>query len=160
MNRIKMIVDASDIAEQRNQKESSFGAMTYGNRLGGLQAHQIGANAESAVASYLGGVMDSQIFDNHGDDGIDLIVDGLKVGVKATTYGNNPYLRVEQHHFNASVDRYVLCYVNKANPKEVEIVGFATSEKVKAAPVKQFVYGGPHNFVLTEQELQDMAEWK
>ena len=147
-----------DIAEGRNIKESSFGAMTYGDRLSGVNAHSIGASAEMAVAIYLGTEVDREITPR-GDDGIDLQVDGLSVGVKASTYMSNPFLRVEVEHFSEHVDRYVLCAVDINDHSTVEIIGWASSSDVVTAPTRKFLDRGPLNYVLSESELRDMSTW-
>jgi len=157
LSRVKEVVD---LAKKRNIKEHRFGSMTYGGKLSGIKAHVIGILAEEAVASHLGSSISQEIFTNCGDDGTDIVgsKDFGTVGVKCTTYGDDPYLRVEKDHFNDSVDTYALCYVNPDLTKmEFWLIGWATKEEVKHATQKSFEIRrgvfGPLNYVLQEYEL-------
>lgn len=155
------VKEAVEIAKQRNNKESKFGAMTYGGKLSGLKAHVIGMLAEIAVAHYFSQKVDSSIFDDHGDDGVDITnIPGYGVvGVKCTTYYDEPYMRVEKEHFSEDVDTYILCYVNPDLTKmEAYLIGWASKAEVAAAVQKKFPIGksgryGPMNYVLEEYEL-------
>ena len=145
-----------ELAKKRNAKESKFGAMTYGNKRGGLEAHLIGIIPEIAVARILGVNVDERIFDNHGDDGVDLVSEVGKIGVKTTTYGNDPFLRVELEHFADSIDFYILCYYEPQKDKlKVEIIGWASKDEVSKAPQRRFLRNGPMNYVLTEECLHE-----
>lgn len=162
---IAKVKKAVAVAKQRNGKEDRFGAMTYGGKLSGLKAHVIGILAEEAVAHHFGQQIDTEIFDNHGDNGIDLNnVPGFGVvGVKSTTYGEDPYMRVEMEHFSDVVDTYILVYVNPDLKKmEAILIGWATKTEVAAAKQKRFPIGktgrfGPMNFVLEEHELHSFV---
>jgi hypothetical protein len=149
----RVVDQALKLAEERNAKEKRYGAMTYGGKLGGVQAHILGILGEAAVAYQTGQDVDRRIFDTHGDDGIDLIVPGMgKVGIKTTTYVDDPYMRVEMEHFRDDIDAYILCAINSKH--EVVIVGWATKDDVKKGEKKQFVPGGPMNYVLREEVLK------
>lgn len=157
---IKKIKRVVEIAKKRNLKEDRFGAMTYGGRLSGLKAHVIGILAEEAVANYFGKQISEDIFLSHGDDGTDILnVPSLgTVGVKCTTYYEDPYLRVEKEHFSSKVDSYVLCYINPNLTKmDFWLIGWATKEEVSKASTKRFEIKpgrfGPLNYVLEEHEL-------
>ena len=147
------------LVKGRNQKEAKFGAMTYDNRRGGAEAHLIGLFGEMGVAKLLGLPVDERIFEDSGDDGVDLFGD-KKLGVKCTTYLNEPYLRVEIEHHNRELDGYVLCAMNKQKAHEIHVIGWATVPMVEAAVQKQFVPNGPNNYVLYEHELLDIATLK
>lgn len=157
---------AVEFAKKRNGKENKFGAMTYGGKLSGIKAHVIGILAEEAVAQYFGKSIDTEVFDSHGDDGVDLpSVPGYgSVGVKSTTYGDDPYMRVEIEHFSDRVDSYVLVYVNPDLTKlEVFLIGWAKKEEVSKAVQKRFSIGksgrfGPMNYVLEEHQLRGFDE--
>lgn len=162
LTRIKKAVDT---AKKRNLKENRFGAMTYGGRLSGLKAHVIGILAEEAVATYFDTNISEDIFLNHGDDGTDILnVPKLgTVGVKCTTYYEDPYLRVEKEHFSSKVDSYILCYVNpKLTDMEFWLIGWATKEEVSMASTKRFEIKpgkfGPLNYVLEEHELHGFKD--
>lgn len=150
---------ANKLAEARNKKESRFGAMTYGGVRGSKQAHLIGIIPEMAVCILGGGKVDERIFESHGDEGIDAILPQFgKVGIKTTTYEDDPYLRVEMEHFSDDIDVYVLCCYNERRPHEVWIVGWAAKDEVKHGQQKCFVTGGPMNYVLFEKDLHGWSE--
>jgi hypothetical protein len=149
---------ALSLAKRRNEKELRFGARTYGEVQGGLKAHEIGLVAEVAVAVYFGVQVDDTILER-GDDGIDLVLPepyGV-CGVKATTYPDDPLLRVEQEHLCDKVDSYILVYVRE-DLAQVSLIGWATRGEVKTGMIKQFVPGGPVNYVLYETELHQVKE--
>ena len=142
-----------DLAKKRNKKEAKFGACTYGRKQGSCMAHFIGIAGEYAVAKSLNVPLDERIFEDHGDDGIDLN-DG-KWGVKTTTYLDDPYLRVEVHHFNEEISGYVLCAYNpRINLREVDIVGWAPRDEVKQAEKATLRRGGPLNYILKKNQLK------
>lgn len=150
---------ANNLADARNRKECRFGAMTYGGVRGSKQAHLIGIIPEIAVCIVGGGEVDARIFDSHGDEGIDANLSELgKIGIKTTTYGDDPYLRVEMEHFRDDIDAYVLCCYNEHRPKEVWIIGWATKDEVKQGQQRQFVHGGPVNYVLCEKDLRSWLD--
>lgn len=147
--------EVREIAQKRNQKQSRFGAMTYGSKRQSLEAHLIGLVAEKAIAKFLNIGLDKQIYDNHGDDGTDLNIPGIgMIGIKCTTYLDNPFLRVEKEHFNDSIKAYVLCCVEPDTLSKVIVIGWATKDEVKNGKIKKFLKNGPINYVLTEPELR------
>jgi len=149
------------LAKGRNLKEARLGAMTYGGRCKGVEAHLIGMFGEMAVTKFCGGVVDERIFKDHGDDGTDCVIEGVgKIGIKCTSYLEEPYLRVEMEHFDADIAGYVLCALDKKKAHEIQIIGWATADMVQAAPQKQFVPDGPMNYVLYEHELLDINTLK
>ena len=150
---------ANKLAEARNKKESRFGAMTYGGVRGSKQAHLIGIIPEMAVCMLGGGKVDERIFESHGDEGVDAVLPQFgKVGVKTTTYEDEPYLRVEMEHFRDDIDAYVLCCYNENRPRDVWIVGWAAKDEVKQGQQKRFVASGPVNYVLFEKDLHGWSE--
>ncbi len=143
-----------DLAKNRNKKEKKFGACTYGRKQGSCMAHFIGIVGEYAVAKSLNTTVDERIFEDHGDDGIDL--DSGKWGVKTTTYLNDPYLRVEVHHFNEGINGYVLCaYKPEVNLRRVDIVGWASKDEVKTSEKAVLRHGGPLNYILKKHQLKN-----
>jgi hypothetical protein len=148
------VKEALTLAQRRNGKERHYGAMTCGARLTGIQAHTIGVIAEAGVASYYGVELDELILPG-GDDGIDLVLPGLgKTGIKCSTYGHDPYLRVEQELLSEEVAAYLLCYVEPTRLHEVWLIGWATREEVEQGRKVRFVPGGPVNHLLEELELR------
>jgi len=165
--RVKVVLPADKVAhalataKARNRKEASFGAMTYGGKLGGVEAHNLGILGEAAVAYVTGQGIDERIFDSHGDEGIDITLKGKNLGVKTTTYPSDPYLRVEVEHFSEEIDAYVLCYINEkadmSKDVEVVIIGWATRDEVRAAEKRSLKIGGrygPLNYILYERNLR------
>lgn len=150
---------AVQLAQARNKKERRFGAMTYGEVRGSLEAHVIGIVPEMAVNILGGGEIDARIFESHGDEGIDTKLPELGLcGIKTTTYGDDPYLRVEIEHFRDDIDSYILCYYDPKQPRDVWVVGWATKDEVKRGRQKCFVRGGPLNYVLFERDLRAWGE--
>lgn len=144
------------LAEARNKKEKRFGGMTYGEVRGSLEAHLIGVVPELAVNILGGGQLDTRIFEDHGDEGIDTELPGLGLcGIKTTTYKDNPFLRVEINHFRDDIDAYILCCYDIEMYEEVIVVGWATTDEVKQGTQQQFVSGGPLNYVLKEKDLHE-----
>jgi hypothetical protein len=146
---------ATALAEGRNGKERALGPMTYGARLTGIQAHLVGLLGEQAVAQHYDLPVDVAIYDRHGDQGIDLTIPCLGVtGVKATTYLDDPLLRVEVEH--ATADYFILvCVPDVARkPQEVYLCGYTTREKLLTeGRLVQLVRGGPMNRVMSEADL-------
>jgi hypothetical protein len=149
---------AYTLAKARNGKEKRFGAMTYGGVRNGIEAHLLGIVPEIAIAKYFNVSVDSRIFSFHGDDGIDLSSTPLgRIGVKSTSYTEEPYLRVEIEHFNPQIDTYVLCAYTIKMFDHVSVIGWATRDEVKTAKKIRFIKTGPLNYVLYEPELRRFA---
>lgn len=142
-----------DLAKRRNRKQAKFGAMTYGGVRKSIDAHVLGMCSEGGVCLHYGLPYDERIYEEHGDNGIDTIRDIPGLGpsqIKCTTYFDEPLLRVEIEHYRSDV--FYICVAVK-DKKEFWIVGCATAEQVRNAPTRQFVNGGPMNYVLEEDEL-------
>jgi hypothetical protein len=153
------ISHAKSLAQSRGAKEEHFGAMTYGGVRGGLEAHLLGMIPEYAVAKFFGQAVDTDIFDRHGDNGIDIANTKYgPIGVKNSTYKNEPFLRVEIEHFKDSIGLYVLCTYDQNPPNKVWLVGWATKDEVKVGEQKRFLSGGPLNYVLVQEQLHPMKE--
>lgn len=154
------IREAYLIAKKRNQKEAKYGAMTYGGVRGGFEAHLVGMLGEMAVAHHFGLDVDKVIYDDHGDDGIDLAVAGFGLSqVKTTTYWQKPFLRVELEHYREDVKSYFLCalwFPDIPTTRTVEIVGWAPQELVAAQEPRRLGPQLPLNYILEEQELQPL----
>lgn len=146
-------------AEQRNKKARRFGDKTYANKQGGLMAHSIGIVAELAVANLFQVKFDDRIFDNHGDDGVDLVLPVVGcTAVKATTYLKDPLLRVEIKRAFPIISIYIGCAVDSANLRKVYMFGWQYSVLVEAAKQRKFSQYGPLNYVLDESQLRNPEE--
>ncbi len=160
-DRIKVSIPASkvklakELAVARNRKEKRFGAMTYAGKRGSLQAHLLGILPEMAAAHYYGVSVDDRIFEDHGDDGRDLILPVTGVTqLKATTYWSEPWLRAEVEHDHDGIDSYMLAYVDLEDFENVWLIGWLTRAEVISKPRRQLVDGGPLNYVASESELR------
>jgi hypothetical protein len=150
------VEDAISLARGRNLKEQRYGPMTYGSRLTGIEAHVIGVVAEQGVAHHFGVEVDAAIH-ARGDNGIDLVLPGLgRTGVKCTTYGADPLLRVEGEHLCEGVAAYLLAHVDPRRLEEVWLIGWATKAEVVKGRKARFVANGPVNYVLHEGELRGL----
>lgn len=160
----KEVAYVKALAAKRNAKEKRFGGKTYNDTMTSQYAHTIGLAAEFAVAKLLDLQLDDNIYDNHGDPGVDLtiVIDGKELGiaVKATTYKEDPFLRAEVKRNFENIDIYILCYVNKDNIADVEIIGWQYRTVVEKAKIRKFGRFGPQNYVLTEKELKGIHELK
>ncbi len=139
---------AGILAGNRNGKEATFGAMTYGGVHSGRKAHYIGLCAEIAVAHYFNEDVDAETYAK-GDNGTDIIVRGHKIAVKSTTYVRDPFLRVEKEHFQDDT-LYFCCAVQLPH---VFLCGYAAANEVKNGDQRQLVGNGPVNYVLAMKDL-------
>ena len=159
------IKKAKSIAKKRDAKKAKFGAGRYGacsskTRTGSSEnSHFIGLLGEIATAKYFDVKIDTKIYDNHGDDGIDLEIPDLgKTQVKTTTYTNKPLLRIpcgteKDVEKIEPVDTYICCCVDKSDYSEVDLVGFIDKDLAVKAKKVQFIQRGPINYVIEEDKL-------
>jgi len=162
---------AKGLAKKRNEKEKYFGRGRHGHlsdKAGSSEAsHAAGLIAEIAVAKHFGVQIDERIFDKHGDDGYDMVIDALggKVDVKSfIDHGNgmvmkDPHLKVpcekkKDLEKMKNVDVYLgVCY-EKKKPKEVHLFGWETKDNLlKKGRKKRYGQQYPLNYVLYENEL-------
>jgi len=149
--------DAVALAKARNEKQERFGAMTYGDRRGSLEAHLLGILPEMAAAEHFGVDLDRRIFYGHGDDGEDLVLPQYGVTqLKATTFWSDPWLRAEVEHDHDWIQTYMLAYVDAKNVRNVWLVGWLPRWEVIAKPTGRLVEGGPLNYLAKESELNAM----
>lgn len=143
------------LSKLHNGKESRFGAMTYGGKRGGEEAHLIGLYAEIAVSHYFNIPIDIETYEK-GDSGTDVVIDGKSVSIKSTSYWEDPLLRVEIEHF---VDgNFYFCTAVDMSQKRVKLVGWADSNTVKRSSIRSFVKDGPKNYVLDRDELKEFEK--
>ena len=141
---------ASYFASQRNKKEAQFGAMTYSTNAG-IDAHYVGICGEIAAAQVLGGVIDFSTYAK-GDNGADLVIGGVSVDVKTTTYTADPWLRVELEHWHPDTC-YVLCSFDQQSDT-VELIGRCKGSTIKKmGKIKRLTKNGPINYVLARSSL-------
>ena len=157
----KSILDkAEKLATLRNRKEIIYGSKTYAQKHSAKNAHKIGLIAELVVANFFYTDINEFIYNDRGDDGVDLTLPPpyKRTQVKATTYKIDPWLRVEVESISPDIDSYILVYVNK-NCSEADIVGWATKQEVVSSQKKeQLVIGGPVDYVLTSDKLKPVAK--
>jgi len=141
---------ADYFSRQRNKKEKQFGAMTYSVNTG-INAHYVGICGEIAAAQLLGGEIDFSTY-ARGDNGVDLVIDGVKVDVKTTTYSVDPWLRVETEHWHPETC-YVLCSFDQQKDT-VELIGRCRGSTIKRiGEVKKLTKNGPTNYILKQSML-------
>jgi hypothetical protein len=157
----KQLEYALDLARQRNKKEKRFGGKTYNDTMTATDSHTIGMIGESIAAKYLKVKVDSRIFHNKGDDGIDLTTPGgLRIAVKTTTYKDKPFLRAEVKRDFEEIDIYILCYVSK-DLQETYIIGYITRDKLhQVGKQKKFGRFLPLNWVCVETDLSPITDLK
>ena len=152
------VAEVKQLASQRNRKEEKFGAMTYGGERGSCEAHLIGLFAEMAAAVYFGVNVDSRIFEDHGDDGEDLVLPGYGVTqIKASTY-DPPWLRAEVQHDHPGIETYMVAIVKREQVHstyegDVEVVLSGWLPREKVITKKPKVIRGPLSYVWEEREL-------
>lgn len=162
---------AKEIAKKRNGKEKLFGRGRHAHlsdKAGSSEAsHAAGLIGEIAVAKYFGVEIDERIFDDHGDEGYDMVIEALggRVDVKSfIDHGNgivmkDPHLKVpcelkKDLKKMENVDVYLgVCY-DKKKPKEVHLFGWETKDNFLKAGTRRYGPQYPLNYVLTENELR------
>ena len=146
---------ALELALQRNKKEKRFGGKTYNNTMTAQNSHNMGILAEAAVAHHYNVDIDSRIFNNKGDDGVDLVIPRFgNVAVKSTTYWDEPLLRAEVKRDYDIIDYYFLVYVSKALD-ETWLIGYTTRTDLHAKGVqKKLGRFLPLNWIMTEKNLK------
>jgi len=148
---------ARDLATKRNAKSARFGSKTYNDKHKSEDVHFMGVLSELAVALVCKTKLDTNIYNNKGDEGFDLVLPKLgRCNVKTTTYKDDPFLRVEVNKFKECVDSYILCVWDKNKSKEVQIIGYATKMDILKAPQKRLMRYGPLNYILTEKDLKSL----
>lgn len=153
------VAEVKQLASQRNRKEETFGARTYDGVCESYEAHLMGAFGEMAAAIHFGVDVDRRIFDEHGDDGEDLLLPVYGVTqIKATSYHLYPWLRAEVCHDRPSIQTYMAAAVEKryVHPEyegdvEVKLIGWLPREKVITR--RPEVIRGPLSYVWKDWEL-------
>lgn len=148
--------DVLDLAKQRNKKEKRFGGKTYNDTMTAQDSHNMGLMAEMAVSVYLGVDVDRRIFNNKGDDGVDLVCPKFgNIAVKSTSYYDDPYLRAEVKRDFEIIDTYILVYVAPTLDK-IELVGYISRKdlhtKGKKKRLGRFL---PENYICKEGDLNE-----
>jgi hypothetical protein len=157
----KLKDEALALAQERNKKEKRFGGKTYNDTMTAQNSHNLGIIGEAIAAYYLEVPIDSRIFHNKGDDGVDLVHPTLgNIAVKTTTYWDDPYLRAEVKRDFEIIDTYILCYVNP-NLDETWIIGYISRDELhKNAKVRKLGKFLPLNYILGEDKLQCLSNIK
>lgn len=148
--------EALDLAKQRNKKEKRFGGKTYNDTMTAQDSHNMGIIAEAATAHFLGVDIDRRIFNNKGDDGVDLVCPKFgNIAVKSTSYYDDPYLRAEVKRDFEIIDTYILVYVSPTLDK-IELVGYISRKdlhtKGKQKKLGRFL---PTNWICKERDLNE-----
>ena len=147
-----------DFAESlKNKRESTYikdGNHIYQSKTDALTDYdkqsKTGVVGETAVSRYVFGDyagVDLRVWDEDGDDGVDMRIGGFNIDVKTTTHavrdpGRTPHLLVEEqaHWENRDeTDAYVLAAYDEVD-NEVELMGWIPHDEV--APAGEFVREG------------------
>jgi hypothetical protein len=140
---------AEIIAAKRNEKAVRFGDMTY--RSGsGYEAHLIGAKAEVGCAHLWNVPVDTSQTDR-GDCGVDLYIGGRAVGIKATTYFENPLLRIEVEHWKKNC-AYFCCSVDDMT---IRAHGYVLGDDCVNREPRRLGKGLPLNYIFEPGELRE-----
>lgn len=154
----KLKDEALALAQERNKKEKRFGGKTYNDTMTAQNSHNLGIVGEAITAFHLGVPIDSRIFHNKGDDGVDLVHPTLgNIAVKTTTYWDDPYLRAEVKRDFEIIDTYILCYVDPTLD-ETWIIGYITRDELhRVATKRKLGRFLPENYICKEQDLKCLA---
>lgn len=105
---------------------------------------------ELAVAKYFGVEYAPSIYEWKGDEGYDLLVDDVRVGVKATTFQPKPPLVVKVKEKKADV--YYLVELFKKTGK-VNIAGWLDINSIVVKEPRKLHKKGPMNHIVPYDEL-------
>jgi hypothetical protein len=148
--------EAKTLGKRRSKKEARFGRGFFDRP--SVIGHTYGVVSEWGCAKLFGIDFDRRIFDDHGDDGFDLVLPGTySCEVKTTSYTIAPMLRVEVNKINEEIDIYIACCINRYT-LQCWFFGWTEQNYVKRAEKKQLRSDGPLNYILTERELRDPLE--
>ena len=106
---------------------------------------------ELAVAKYFDVPYEAVIYKLAGDKGCDLEVDGMRIGVKATTFQPKPLLLVKANEKKADV--YYLVEIFKDTGK-VNIAGWLDVDTIVSREPRKVHTNGPLNHVFSYDELK------
>ena len=153
------LTEAIGYANSRNKKEKRFGSGTYRKDMTAIKAHTIGIVAEVAISKLFGVDFDRNVYKNHGDYGVDLVLPGIgSVAIKTTTYVDEPLLRAEVKHDKEKLAAYICCSVDPSDIKTIFFVGWVYREELIASPVRKLSRYGPQNYIVEEEDLRNPEE--
>jgi len=162
---------AKTLARKRDAKKLSFGHGRHGN-IGGTtseDSHYKGLTGEVAVCKIFDIEVDSEIYDDHGDDGYDIVIGDLHADVKTAAHGhawNDPILKVSCEYKKDRIkldssDIFISCSYND-RLKKVRIWGWVDKDTLKnRKPERMRLKSGrpgPLNYHVKKHELQKMSE--
>ena len=150
--------EAVKLGKARNEKSKRFGQGLFikTERLKtGEDTHYLGCLSELIVSKHFKCKMNKEIYDNHGDSGHDLIINGKRAEVKLTTYINDPYLRVPIKNKSENIDIYILC---STDYEFVYIVGWIEKEELLKEKPRKLFKTGPTNYIMGCDKLKPISE--
>jgi hypothetical protein len=144
-----------EIARARSESYQSIdGGVVFGDR-NSLTSHQVGFLGETAVGKFYRLPIDSNIYPENGDNGVDLQLYGTGIDVKttATTALELPQLLVRADK-GLSADMYVRTHVLSCDRSgaKVRILGAASKQVVKDRKPRKHP-GSTRNYVVEPSEL-------
>ena len=122
-----------ELKEDRLRHAEAYGNGCSHTCPGSSKNHEVGAHGEIAVAEFYDEweSLDHRIYENRGDDGLDLKLAGCTVDVK-TTRSRSPRLRVSEGKVRAN--RYFL--VRQESKRHYRLIGYGKENCVRKSPVK------------------------
>jgi len=165
------ILKVESLAKARDAKKSKFGSGRHGKLTDSSeQSHFYGLAGEVAICKYLNIPLDETIYSDHGDEGYDLIIMGMKADVKVATHPAaqfNPWLKVpcgskkDKDKLEKS-DIFICCsYDIKRTVRVWGWVDKATLKNRKPSdPIKNSRTGkpGPVNYIVKKNELENIQK--
>jgi len=113
--------------------------------------HLTGKLGEQAVANHVGidDRVDTEIYADGGDGGVDLTYRGATIDVKTVgRHRRDPALTVDAYE-SLRADYYVLA--NRIGPSDVRLIGYAPRQFVANAPIRY--YDGDHYHLVDQRYL-------
>lgn len=149
-------VDINQLATRTIPHERAMALETVAERIadgwaGDTRDHHVGLLGEDAVAQFFGipDALNTEVYADGGDGGVDLLVNGATVDVK--TVGrrrSNPALTVDVYE-QLTADYYALA--SRIGERTVRLIGYAPREFV--ANARKFEYGGDTYHVVEQEYL-------
>ena len=165
------LLKAESLAKARDAKKSKFGSGRHGKLTDSSEkSHLYGLAGEVAICNYLKIPLDETIYSDHGDEGYDLIIMGMKADVKVATHPAaqyNPWLKVpcsskkDKDKLEKS-DIFICCSYDKK--RSVRIWGWVDKATLKnRKPSKPIINSrtgkpGPVNYMVFTDELENIQK--
>jgi len=164
------IQNMRELAKKRDAKKALFGAGRHGKLTSSSEeSHFRGLVGEFAVAKFFGTQLDTAIHDDHGDEGFDVEVAGLKADIKVAAHPmawKDPILKVpcgsRKDMTKLEKSQLFICCAFDVSTNRLKICGFVDVDELKASPQERMnLRGGgqgPLNYIVKKENLRDIDE--